>query len=367
MRWIFSTLLLIALTALATGNPGKEPALESRGSRETIPTAFPEKLQKILMEKRVARFELGISKKGRPIDAWFFPGTSGKNALVIGGVHGSELSAIEVANALIAQLVAGNSLYYNVIIVPSLFPDNAETARQLKKEIGSPRNIGRYSFAGAPDPNRQMPTPGLGFDEELQHDHIGRKQEHENVLLLQLVEVYKPHRIASLHAIRDAAYAGFFADPRTDEKGLALGFDTDSSLAISMAAFVEENGGRVPGNQLDKHPSALYYKDPPPALKGNFQKRNFAGSTMAGYKGTGVSLGTWASTAVRDSINPSRNRDAMRIITIEFPGSRRPEDLAKPAQRAYCKKQVNLFAAAIRNIFLQEYFVEIDEAPMARL
>jgi hypothetical protein len=367
MRWIFSTLLLIAVTALATNTPGEKTNRFSTVTHKDFHSVFNEKLQKILLEKKVARFELGLSKKGRSIEAWFFPGRSDRNALVIGGVHGSELSAIEVAHTLITQLSTGESPYYNVIVVPSLFPDNAETAKQFTKEIGSPLNIGRYSFVGAPDPNRQMPTPGRGLDEELQHDHAGRKQEPENVLLLQLVEVYKPHRIASLHAIRDVSCAGFFADPRTDEKGMALGFHTDSSLAISMAGFVEGHGGSVPGNKLAKHPSALYFKDPPAAIKGNFQKRNFDGSTIPGFKGRGVSLGTWASTAIKDSVHPSRDRDAIRIITIEFPGSRRPEDLAIPPQREYCKKQIHLFAAAIHHIFLQEYFIEKDDSLMGRL
>src|SRR3954467_15304222 len=39
---------------------------------------------------------LGISKQGRPIRAFYFPGTSDKKAVVIGGVHGSELSSIDV-------------------------------------------------------------------------------------------------------------------------------------------------------------------------------------------------------------------------------------------------------------------------------
>src|SRR6266498_4246731 len=87
-------------------------------------------IQKILKEKKAANFSLGKSKKRRSILAWYFPGTSEKNALVIGGVHGSELSAIEVAETLVQNLLTGEKIYYNVIIVPCLFPDNAATAKE---------------------------------------------------------------------------------------------------------------------------------------------------------------------------------------------------------------------------------------------
>ena len=79
---------------------------------------------------------------------------------------------------------------------------------------------------------------------------------------------------------------------------------------------------------------------------------------MPGYKGSGISLGTWGATAVKDSINPSQDRDAIRIITIEFPGSKRPKDYSHPAQQHYCNKQVDLFAASILNVFLKENFIE---------
>ena len=62
-----------------------------------------EVLEKILQQRKTARFLLGRSKKRQSIEAWYFPGTSDKKALVIGGVHGSELSGIEVAETLASQ------------------------------------------------------------------------------------------------------------------------------------------------------------------------------------------------------------------------------------------------------------------------
>src|SRR5688572_17053032 len=120
-----------------------------------------------------------------------------------------------------------------------------------------------------------------------------------------------------------------------------------------MAFHVFNKGGNVPGNKLDRNPTTVYYKDPSPAPKGEWQKRNFTGSPAQGYKGSGVSLGTWASTAVKDSLYPSNDRDAISIITIEFPGSRRPEDYPTSLQKKSCRQQVAAYAAAIHEVFLQ--------------
>ena len=314
-------------------------------------------LEKILTGGKPARFIMGKSKKGRDLDAYFFPGWGNKNALVIGGMHGSELSSIEVANALLGQLTKGDSIFYNVIIIPSLFPDNAETAKQHAALIGSPDNKGRYSYPGAVDPNRQMPTPGKPYDELKYLDHAGRKIETENALLLELIEQFRPQRIVNLHAIRNTACAGVFADPRADQNGIALGYESDSSLAVSIAKKIHEQGGHVPGNGLTKKPTALYYKDPTAAPAGMPQKRNYSGSPMPGHRGGGISLGTWASTTVFDEKDPSRNRNAIRILTVEFPGSKRPVDHKKELQ-AFYTNQVQVYAAALKTIFLGNYFVE---------
>src|SRR4051812_5644300 len=47
---------------------------------------------------------LAYTKQMRPLDIHYFPGTSNENALVIGGVHGSELSSVSVAKQLIELL-----------------------------------------------------------------------------------------------------------------------------------------------------------------------------------------------------------------------------------------------------------------------
>jgi hypothetical protein len=314
-----------------------------------------ELLTKILQQRKPSRFLLGQSKKKQNIEAWYFPGTSDKKALVIGGVHGTELSGIEVAKALVQILSDDKKNYYSVLIIPSLFPDNASIARRHPVDIGSTENIGRYSFPTAADPNRQMPSPGKPFHEGETIDHLGREIEQENRLLLRLINVFKPERIASIHGIRDLKYAGIYVDPRTDEKGYALGFESDSSLAIEMAHWVYKNNGFVPGNMLHIKPTALYYKDPSPVLKGDFQPRNFSGSSLPGNRGSGISLGTWGSTAISDAKDPSMNRDAMRIITVEFPGYKRPGDFKNSKNQMWIIQQVQLYASSIAKFFLGQY------------
>lgn len=357
-------MLFIALTILSSAGSSvtTKPASKTDNTVVTrdnnAPAFYSEELNKILTLRKASNFILGRSQQGRNIEAYFFPGTSNKRALVIGGMHGSELSSIEVANQLLQLLKTGDSIFYNVIIIPSLFPDNAEAAKQLPSKIGGVENIGRYSFHGAVDPNRQMPTPGQAFDEEDALDHAGRKIENENTFLLELIDQYRPQRIVNLHAIRDISHAGVFADPRTDERGIALGYESDSSLAIAIAKQIQQNGGYIPGNRLHTNPTALYYKDPAPAPAGLLQKRNFSGSSLPGKRGGGVSLGTWASTAVVNKEDTTKSRDAMRILTMEFPGSKRPADYTLKKEQVFYQQNIGLYAAALKNIFLKEYFVE---------
>jgi hypothetical protein len=305
-----------------------------------------------MKERKSAKAVLGYTKEGRTVDAYYFPGSSNKKALVIGGMHGSELSSIEIAKKLIQTLSEGELPYYNVVIIPSLFPDNASKA--IAPMTKSKNNTGRYTTDASVDPNRQMPQPGKAFNREFPFDIYGRFIEQENQFLLQLVQDYMPSRIANLHAIKDVTKAGIYADPRTDCDGYALGFSTDSSLAVTMADMIESNGGKVPGNNLRQAPTALYYHDPEIASMGFFQKRNFLGSSLPGSRGYGASMGGWATTAV---CYETGRRDAARLITVEFPGYE-PSFAYEGESKMACVLNIELYVKAVRNIFLEENFVE---------
>lgn len=296
-----------------------------------------------------------FTAKNQPVEVWSFPGLSDKKALVIGGMHGSELSSVEVARELIRQLQGGKKPYYNVLIIPVLFPDNANAA----ENSGAGRlqeNTGRYSNEKTADPNRQMPFPGRPLLAQQPQDAMGREVEKEIRALLALIQAYKPHRLLSIHAIRDPRRAGVFADPRTDCDGLALGFDHDAELALLMAEHIQAFGGACPGNRLDSLPTALYYLDPEIAAPGQKQARSFQTASLKG-KSRGVSMGTWCSTAVCHE-DASLNRPAIRTLTMEFPGYYKPAEYKTVQEQQQCRRMIAVYAASIRHYFLHSFFVE---------
>jgi hypothetical protein len=312
-------------------------------------------IKELINKKRPAKAILGYTSQNRPLEAYYFPGTSDKKALVIGGMHGSELPSIEIAKKLIGFLTNGKMLpYYNVIIIPSLFADNAAKAAMVAEK--STTNFGRYTTIESVDPNRQMPALGKAFNTNNPIDMYGRIIEKENQLLLQLIQDYQPERIVNLHAIKDTRRCGIYADPRTDCHGYALGFEKDSNLAVSMATFIEKNGGDVTGNDLQKNATALYYNDPEIAGAGSLQKRNFHGSFLQGNRGFGVSLGGWATTAVCDGAG---QREASILITVEFPGYK-PSAGYKGKEKEHCIQNIELYALSVLNIFLEDNNAEVS-------
>lgn len=178
-------------------------------------------------------------------------------AFVIAGVHGSELSGIEVARWLVAKLTdqaeKGIKPYYHTIVIPELYPDSAKLARmknrnpkgwlqdlQTKDPVLSEKaqynannvnwDIGREVIQKVNGvlytvyPNRQFPPPGqpLSFLEqhkgptdasgrqavkathEDQHNSKNEKSINAPILpetrqLLTFIELFKPARIASIH------------------------------------------------------------------------------------------------------------------------------------------------------------------------
>lgn len=367
LLWMGCTMWLQATAApVNTANAGFFTGAANHSADSTEPATFNKSAfyysgdvldNGFLLNRRSStafKSSLGRSRKGFAIETYYFPGKCGKRALVIGGMHGSELSSIEIAKTLIRQLQQNNTSEYDVLIIPCLFPDNALAALSDPQNIGSVHNIGRYTFNSGVDPNRQMPSLGKPFIAHQTKDHLEREIEYENRLLLQLISKFRPDRIINIHAIRNLSNAGIYADPRTDSKGRALGFETDSLLAINMAKHVEANGGSTPGNRLNRVPTARYPKDPAIVPPYQYQPRSVCGSALVANKGCGVSLGSWASTAVEDGADPTNNRDAITLITMEFPGYKRSVDYVTEKERRACRKQVLLFTSAIQKIFLEK-------------
>ena len=51
----------------------------------------------------------------------------------------------------------------------------------------------------------------------------------------------------------------------------------------------------------------------------------------------------------------------MRIVTIEFPGYKKPSEYRLQDDREWYEKQVALYAVSISNYFLQNFCVEENE------
>jgi hypothetical protein len=286
---------------------------------------------------------IGTTSGKRPITAHFFPGATKEKALVIGGVHGSELSGIAVAEELVRRLSSPTALqpFFSVIVVPSLFPDNVAARRAFEAKIKGKLSPADYAEqaekAGDPgritpgqeDPNRQMPAPGTDFDPKNPKDAAGRVIEAENQALLALIQQFQPVRIASLHAIKNVNRAGVFSDPHPDATGAdpALAARTDL-LALTMARRVRDLGGRVGGNKLGtKGETSLYPGQDPKKAKDQIEREN--------KKGT--SLGQWG---------PPRG---ISVLTIEMPEQ---YDTSSPVTDAKRTQEIESRAEALEEIFL---------------
>lgn len=259
---------------------------------------------------------LTTSGGGRPIEAELFLGSGGARLMILGGVHGSEASGIEVVQILRGSL-RQDPPQDTVLLLPVLFPDQAE--ERIREDPGRPTN-------------RNFPAPGRGAGSGL--DAQARPILRENRALIERIARFQPERIASVHATWRREAAGVFSDPHTTGAGATdaataqaqARSDADEALALAMAEAIAAGGhhSAVLGNALEHDPHA-------------------------GWSGTvegGVSLGRWAPRAVHtDGIE----RPAVGVITVEVAGYHRSDDPeAGPDRRA----ELEAYADAIEAVFL---------------
>ena len=277
-----------------------------------------------------------------PIRAYYFQGRTTERALVIGGVHGSEQSGAEVANLLVESLQTGPSPHFTTIVVPVLFPANLAAAQAASLPICPSRGCdpirpGRVT-PGEVDPNRQYPPIGYSLATARREggalgpvDEQGRPMEPETVILLDLIDRFRPSRIASVHAHsmrgrarRDRDMPGIFGE-RSDPM--------DDALAIAMAQRAEHGGARVPGNWLG---TARPEPDYPPS---------------APRLSAGTSLGEWASSPITEG--GAHDRPAMTIITVEVQHYHPSSAELTAADRNRRLRELEAHRDAIREIFLE--------------
>jgi hypothetical protein len=287
---------------------------------------------------------LGTTAGKLPVTAYYFPGTSDERALIIGGVHGSEQSGIEVATMLVDSLRTGSRPYYTVIIVPVLFPDNDAAAKKAHPSPGTDSNKGRYTKGNPVDPNRNFPAPGQSLNTARSRggkkEHVdakGRPIQPENVMLLGLIERFRPSRIASVHAKRGEDVPGIFADPHTtaskatksEQQAASKASKRDGDLALEMARLAKRRGANVPGNRLNSSPNSMYPID-------NSKE--------------GTSLGSWGPRAISEG--GAEDRASMTVITVEVQHYESSSAESTEAGRANRIKELEAHRDALREIFL---------------
>lgn len=254
-----------------------------------------------------------IKGKTSVIKAYYFPGTSGKHAMVIGGVHGSEKAGVEVVNILLDMLRQSGSMpYYSVIIVPSIFPDNL--------------SHGSRKTPGKKDPNRQMPKVGDPFKISNNKDSTGDEIEPENLILLDLIERFKPERIAAVHGLVFDEEKKNAPSITTDSRP---GFEKeDKKLALDMAKSAFQKGVRVPGNKIGTKDETVTY----PTNEVTHEK--------------GVTLGQYGS-------HPTPTRPAVNIITIETYNNETSDEIKNKKKRNSRKIELESLASVLKDIFLK--------------
>lgn len=348
------------------------------------------------MAQRVRQGRLGETAGARPIQAFYFRGATTQRALVIAGIHGNERQGIDVARLLINDLQTMQP-HFTVIVVPSLFPDNAAAGR---REGSTPTN------RNFPQPYEDLAAAraaggGTPVDASASGGRRRRAILAENILLLELMERFRPERIISIHGTRRAGAAGVFYDPRwlrrdevaaarewaagqaymrvpPDEQATPEGqerlreieerlflersaelrqraSDADRALSSAAAARIDTATAGISGREGRTFDNRETDRPPIPELELESRRAHpsVAGNvgptgaldhfTWSGSGSGGVSLGEYA---------PPRG---MSVFTVEPPINRRLSDYptsADPISEADRRVELQAYADAVRTILL---------------
>lgn len=305
-----------------------------------------------------------------PVRAFYFRGLTDRRAMIISGVHGSEVSGVEVVEDLMAALQrpGAPAPYYTLIVVPRLFPDRvkAELDKADKRKPGT--NSNEFRESGEKSGGKQIPTnrnfPAVpagvtpakarGLAAAATQDAQSPSQPilAQNRILLDLIARFRPERIASVHANRRATGmkrggpgSGVFVDPAHPTRTTTLpdprvkdkNADRDhpataeDRLAAHMARLVVARGGRAGGNFVDTR-------------KGKSWEERPVGQTRYDPAGTlhntGVSLG---------GLGP---RLGMTVVTVEVPWYEGSASYKAGKQREAREKELSAYAASLEEVFL---------------
>ncbi|MER6764810.1 MULTISPECIES: eCIS core domain-containing protein [Amycolatopsis] len=298
-----------------------------------------------------ASFDVGHGPN--PIQAFYFPGKTNRHAMIVGGVHGTEAAGVQVVEMLLQILRTPDAQgkprvpTFSVIVVPTLFPANyAARSRQSPGGIDPNRNLparGKVASSkvdehqGPIDANNNPVRPDAVAPVDKEHrplDAQNRPVLPENLVLLDLVDRFRPERIAMVHGVTGGPNAGVSTDPRpghdqpavTDKTGATVTPEGDDlALAREMGKHAIAGGARAP---LNERGSVTY-------------------PTQSVAHQEGVTFGMYGSSA-------AGSRPAMNVILIETLGNTRSDEIKK--HDAAQKRQVELqsFADVLRNVFLEQ-------------
>ena len=314
-------------------------------------------------ERGGIRGEIEQSEQGRPVEAFFFPGQTNERALVIAGVHGTEVQGRDVARMLMEDLRNSPAApFFTVIVVPNLFPDSA-AANRRETAI----NQGTRRQRAIPS-NRNFPT-ATGEAAGTNVDAEGRPIVGENLALIGLMRQFQPTRVISIHGTHRPHLAGIFVDPvagreqadrdraiRAAQATAAAVADPDARSAIASRPRGGATGeiqermdrGELPGRTraaLSAEERARYGET---AVVAGNQLFLGAGNENPGWGGEvnqGISLGGYAPPRGMTvyTVEPALNR-----ALDDFPESARGNRMTRDERRV----ELQAYATAIRTILL---------------
>lgn len=175
------------------------------------------------------RFEVGRSRRDRPIEAWDFGG-DGPTVLVIGGIHGDEPTSATVTRDLLDELRRRPELTQGarVVIVPESNPDGlAAGTRANERGVDLNRNFPARNWRRAPGRSlRRGDAPA---------------SEPETLAVLDVIARTRPALIVAIHSIGGGRHcnnydgpARHFAEAMTEKNGYptraSIGYPTPGSL-----------------------------------------------------------------------------------------------------------------------------------------
>lgn len=149
----------------------------------------------------IEEVELGTSVEGRPLMMYVLRGGP-QTVLVIGGVHGSEPTSVDVANGLLELLRANPSLASGktVAIYPNSNPDGyAVRSRHNANRIDVNRNFAATNFKPAMQATFRSGTEP--------------NSEPETRAIVQAIDMTNPDLLISIHSIRNGRECNNYDGP----------------------------------------------------------------------------------------------------------------------------------------------------------